>query len=54
VQSIYLTGGGSSMPALRACIQAHLPAAHLTTGDTFGSIGTGLGVAAARRYGMIT
>lgn len=54
VQSIYLTGGGSSMPALRACIQAHLPAARLTTGDTFGSIGTGLGVAAARRYGMIT
>lgn len=51
VESIYLTGGGSSMPALRACIQAHLPAARLTTGDTFGSIGAGLGVAAARRYG---
>lgn len=54
VQSIYLTGGGSSMPALRACIQAHLPAARLTTGDTFGSIGAGLGVAAARRYGTAT
>lgn len=51
VESIYLTGGGSGMPALRACIEAHLPAARLTTGDTFGSIGAGLGVAAARRYG---
>jgi hypothetical chaperone protein len=52
VQSIYLTGGGSSIPALRAGIQSHLPAAKLATGDTFGSIGAGLGVAAARRYGM--
>jgi hypothetical chaperone protein len=53
VESIYLTGGGSAMPALRACIEAHLPAAKLTTGDTFGSIGAGLGVAAARRYGVV-
>ncbi len=53
VESIYLTGGGSSMPALRDCIQAQLPAATLTTGDTFGSIGAGLGVAAARRYGAV-
>jgi len=51
VESIYLTGGGSAMPALRSCIEAHLPAAKLTTGDTFGSIGAGLAVAAARRYG---
>lgn len=53
VESIYLTGGGSAMPALRACIESHLPAAKLTTGDTFGSIGAGLGVAAARRYGPV-
>jgi len=53
VESIYLTGGGSAMPALRACIETHLPAAKLTTGDTFGSIGAGLAVAAARRYGSV-
>lgn len=53
VESIYLTGGGSAMLALRAAIEAQLPAAKLTTGDTFGSIGAGLGVAAARRYGPV-
>lgn len=52
VESVFLTGGGSAMPALRQCIERHLPAATLTTGDTFGSIGAGLGVAAARRYGF--
>jgi hypothetical chaperone protein len=52
VESVYLTGGGSAMPALRRCIEARLPAAKLTGGDAFGSIGTGLAVAAARRYGM--
>jgi len=51
VGSIYLTGGGSGMPALRACIAGRLPAAVVVEGDTFGSIGAGLGVAAARRYG---
>jgi len=51
VESIYLTGGGSSMPALRDCIAARLPEAAIAVGDTFGSIGSGLAVAAARRYG---
>jgi hypothetical chaperone protein len=53
VESIYLTGGGSAMPALRTCIAQRLPAARLSMGDTFGSIGAGLAVAAARRYGMV-
>jgi len=39
---------------LQACIAGRLPAARVCTGDTFGSIGTGLAVAAARRYGMAT
>ena len=51
VRSIYLTGGASAMRALRASIARWLPAARVTTGDLFGSIGAGLAVAAARRYG---
>lgn len=51
VRSIYLTGGGSGMPALRACIAARLPGARIAEGDTFGSIASGLAVTAAHRYG---
>jgi len=53
VQSVYLTGGASAMPAVEACIAGRLPSARVVKGDSFGSIGTGLAVAAARRYGTI-
>lgn len=51
VDSIYFTGGASGVPQLRARIAAELPAARSVEGDLYGSIGAGLAVEAARRYG---
>jgi len=54
VESVYLTGGASAIPAVQTCIAGRLPSAGVVMGDSFGSIGTGLAVVAARRYGMAT
>lgn len=51
VDTIYFTGGASGVPQLRERIAAELPAARSVEGDLFGSIGAGLAVEAARRYG---
>lgn len=51
IDSIYFTGGASGVPQLRARIAAELPGARAVEGDLYGSIGAGLAVAAARRYG---
>jgi hypothetical chaperone protein len=51
VDTIYFTGGASGVPQLRARIAAELPAARSVEGDLYGSIGAGLAVEAARRYG---
>ena len=51
VDTIYFTGGGSAVPQLRARIAAELPQARSVEGDLYGSIGAGLAVEAARRYG---
>ncbi|MBD5802943.1 Chaperone protein DnaK [Azoarcus sp. Aa7] len=51
VDTIYFTGGASAVPQLRARIAAELPAARSVEGDLYGSIGAGLAVEAARRYG---
>lgn len=51
VDSIYFTGGASGVPQLRARIAAELPQARAVEGDLYGSIGAGLAVEAARRYG---
>ncbi|MDT3672731.1 MAG: Hsp70 family protein [Aromatoleum sp.] len=51
VDTIYFTGGASGVPQLRARIAAELPAARAVEGDLYGSIGAGLAVEAARRYG---
>ncbi|WP_041656017.1 Hsp70 family protein [Azoarcus sp. KH32C] len=51
IDSIYFTGGASGVPQLRARIAAELPAARAVEGDLYGSIGAGLAVEAARRYG---
>ncbi|MBS1208425.1 MAG: heat-shock protein [Proteobacteria bacterium] len=51
VDTIFFTGGGSGVPQLRAQIAALLPEARACEGDLFGSIGAGLAVEAARRYG---
>ncbi|MBP6761428.1 MAG: Hsp70 family protein, partial [Thauera sp.] len=51
VDTVYFTGGGSGVPQLRARISAALPNARSVEGELYGSIGAGLAVEAARRYG---
>ncbi|MBN8442426.1 MAG: Hsp70 family protein [Thauera sp.] len=51
VDTIYFTGGASGVAQLRERIAAELPAARAVEGDLYGSIGAGLAVEAARRYG---
>jgi hypothetical chaperone protein len=50
VDTIFFTGGSSSVPLLRQRIAALLPSARRVEGDLFGSIGTGLALDAARRF----
>ncbi len=51
VQTIFLTGGSTAMPLVRDSLTALLPKAKVVAGDTFGSVGTGLAIDAARRFG---
>ena len=41
VGAVFLTGGSSQLPLLRATVQAAVPGARLVTGDMLGSVGTG-------------
>lgn len=52
IDTVFFTGGSSGIPLLRRRIAALLPQAKVVEGDLFGSIGAGLAVDAARRYGM--
>lgn len=51
IDTVYFTGGASGVTQLRARIAAELPGARCVEGDLYGSIGAGLAVQAARRYG---
>jgi hypothetical chaperone protein len=51
VDTVFFTGGSSGVIALRARIGALLPAARKVEGDLFGSIGAGLALDAARKFG---
>ena len=51
IDTIFFTGGSSSIPALRQSVAALLPNARVTEGNSFGSIGSGLAIEARRRYG---
>lgn len=51
IDTVFFTGGSSGIPRLRRRIAALLPQARRIEGDLFGSIGSGLAVEAARRYG---
>ncbi|MFF7707680.1 Hsp70 family protein [Pseudomonas sp. NPDC007930] len=51
VDTVFFTGGSSSIPALRNSVAALLPKARHVEGDNFGSIGSGLAIEARRRYG---
>jgi hypothetical chaperone protein len=47
---VFITGGASSVPALRAEIEALFPTADFVTGDLFGSVGVGLALDARRKF----
>jgi hypothetical chaperone protein len=51
VDTVFFTGGSSSVPLLRERIAALLPQARRVEGDLFGGIGTGLALDALRKFG---
>jgi hypothetical chaperone protein len=50
VESVFLTGGSTGIPAVRDRILAQLPNARAVPGDRFGSVGLGLAIDAAKRF----
>ncbi|MBS1191257.1 MAG: molecular chaperone [Rhodocyclaceae bacterium] len=54
IDTVFFTGGSSGIPLLRRRIAARFPLARVVEGDLFGSIGAGLAVDAAHRYGTDT
>jgi hypothetical chaperone protein len=51
VGTVFMTGGSSGLPILRALVTAELPGVRIATGDMLGSVGTGLALDAVRRFG---
>lgn len=51
IGTVFMTGGSSGLPILRALVGAALPQARIATGDMLGSVGTGLALDARRRFG---
>ena len=53
IHAVFLTGGSVQLPHVRRAILQGLPAAAVIEGDTFGAVGKGLTIEAARRYGGV-
>lgn len=51
IDAVFLTGGSTLLPQVRAAILAEAPDARVVEGNIFGSVGLGLTVEALRRYG---
>jgi hypothetical chaperone protein len=51
IDAVFLTGGSVQLAHVRKAITSKLPAAQAIDGDTFGAVGKGLTIEAARRYG---
>jgi hypothetical chaperone protein len=51
VDTVFFTGGSSGVSSLRERIAAIVPQARRVEGDLFGSIGAGLAIDAARKFG---
>lgn len=51
IDTTFLTGGSTAIPAVRAHLLTLTPDAEVIEGDRFGSVGTGLTLEAQRRYG---
>jgi len=50
ISTLYFTGGSSGMRALRDAFAAAYPKSRVVVGDLFGSVVSGLGIDAARRF----
>jgi len=51
IDAVFLTGGSVQLAHVRKAITSKLPEARAIDGDTFGAVGKGLTIEAARRYG---
>lgn len=51
IETVILTGGGAQVPAVRAATVARFAGAKIAQSDAFGSVGLGLGIDAARKFG---
>ena len=51
VSTLYFTGGSSGMTALRSAFTGAFPDSRVVVGDLFGSVVSGLGIDAGRRFG---
>ena len=51
IETVILTGGGAQVPAVRAAAVSRFPGAKIAQSDAFGSVGLGLGIDAARKFG---
>src|SRR5262249_4819646 len=52
VSTLYFTGGSSGMTALRDAFAQAYPDSHVVVGDLFGSVVSGLGIEAGRRFSI--
>jgi hypothetical chaperone protein len=50
ISTLYFTGGSSGMTALRTAFTAGFPQSRVVVGDLFGSVVSGLGIDAGRRF----
>jgi hypothetical chaperone protein len=50
ISTVYFTGGSSGMAALREAFAPAFTQSRAVVGDLFGSVVSGLGIAAARRF----
>jgi hypothetical chaperone protein len=51
IDTVFLTGGSSSIPKFKAALAAAIPAARVVDGDAFASVATGLALDAERKFG---
>ncbi len=51
IDALFLTGGTTGLPHVRAALTACVPQARVIDGDTFGSVGIGLTIEAMRVFG---
>jgi len=51
IDAVFLTGGWTAIPAVRAAVTSLTPQATIVEGDMFGAVGLGLGLDAARKFG---